>query len=63
MGISWLSSFYCGHDSKYPSLEKGYMGALNTIQQILCIFEIILKSKVKKKNTKELGERGEGRGY
>ena len=52
MGISWLSSFYCGHDSKYPSLEKGYMGALNTIQQILCIFEIILKSKVKKKKRK-----------
>ena len=60
MGISWLSSFYCGHDSKYPSLEKGYMGALNTIQQILCIFEIILKSKVKKKNERI---RGEGRGY
>ena len=36
------------------------MGALNTIQQILCIFEIILKSKVKKKHERI---RGEGRGY
>lgn len=37
------------------------MGALNTIQQILCIFEIILKSKVKKKTRKNQGrgERGE----
>lgn len=35
------------------------MGALNAVQQPLCIFEIILKLKVKKK-TKELGERGEG---
>lgn len=35
------------------------MGALNTIQQLLCIFDIILKSKVKKNE----GIRGEGRGY
>lgn len=34
------------------------MGALNTIQQLLCIFDI-LKSKVKKNE----GIRGEGRGY